>query len=157
MEKWGRRGRSVDAKDVIVVVAAVLSAAVTISVPIVNHLLTRRKYASEKLWDLRRDIYSRVIFNISEAERHYTDWNLRSKGSSSDSGRKAMDAFQRALDDLREGYVVCSPAFRAVVETAERQFFLLLFLGDEEDKKIEKDLHEARDKLLTIARRELML
>ena len=60
-----------EAKDIVVIVAATVSALVTIGVPVVNHFLSRQRYAQEKLWDIRREAYSKALSGLSQASEHY--------------------------------------------------------------------------------------
>jgi hypothetical protein len=147
-----------ETKDIIVVIVAVLSAGVTVSVPLVNHFLSRTKYADEKLWDLRRTAYSSIIFDLAETERHITLWVFKKDASDSPSFKDAYDAFERARNSMRASYVICSKDFREVFLTAEREFYDYATKRDLEVHTIMfQACVKALESLLAIATRELHL
>jgi hypothetical protein len=49
-----------------VLLASIITQLVTIGVLFANQRLSYKRYAHEKLWDLRRELYSKMLSNLSE-------------------------------------------------------------------------------------------
>jgi hypothetical protein len=157
-----------DTKDVIVVVAAVLSATVTICVPLVNHSLTRRRYASEKLWDVRKDMYSSLLSNISEAKQqasfavslNRSPSDEKQQADALECTQKALEAVDRAQEALRANYLLCSPRMRKIWADIHNQTGLIYVVYGPADKEFAdaiRALDKGYDDVLEAAEIELKI
>ena len=144
-------------KDVIVIVAALLSATVTIIVPVVNHFLSRRKYAHEKLWELRREAYSKIISNLSDAVTQFDFSHAIGRSeTANDPYRLGWSAFRRARGANQETYILCSDEFLRLFKIIEVSANGLLSRKANNGGEVARSLKEGRDHLLTQARSELV-
>lgn len=150
-----------ESKDIIVVTAALLSAAVTIGVPVINHFLSQRKYAADKLWDLRREAYSKIIAALSEAGSYFKIARATHESAMRDLLEgKGWATYSLASNSVRENYVVCSNEFLTLYDEVRQAEDLLLppsFQEPQEMVEFAKTVEGIRERLLKQARRELRI
>jgi hypothetical protein len=143
-------------KDAIVIVAALLSATVTIIVPVVNHYLSRKKYAHEKLWDLRREAYSKIISSLSDAVTQFAfSHAIGRTDTPNDPYRLGTSALRRARSVYEEAYILCSDGFLRLFKEIEVNADRLVARSASNGGQLSEILETGRGHLLAQARREL--
>jgi hypothetical protein len=141
---------------------------VTICVPLVNHSLTRRRYASEKLWDVRKDMYSSLLSNISEAKQqasfavslNRSPSDEKQQADALECTQKALEAVDRAQEALRANYLLCSPRMRKIWADIHNQTGLIYVVYGPADKEFAdaiRALDKGYDDVLEAAEIELKI
>jgi hypothetical protein len=103
-----------ETKDVVVVVAAVISAAVSLAGPFINHFLSQRRYGPEKIWEVRRDVYGKITFDLNRGLDAWGELLLDGSPADREWGRRVYagwDAIDDAIKTQMNNYLICSPAF----------------------------------------------
>lgn len=160
-------------KDLIApLLASLITSVVTITVVFTNYKLSYRQFSSEKLWDLKREAYSKILAKCAITRHSYQGLLplLAFPDLSEDdrkhireiNGARALSTRDELYGALSDGYIVCSKAF---LDEFNRCNNLYNFKGTLAEYKKEtdyeraerhfqaaNDMHEA---LMKQARREL--
>src|SRR5580698_3020993 len=109
-----------ETKDIVIVAVAVAGVVVNGGIALFNQFFSSRRYGREKIWDLRRAIYSKVTYELSRAVVLF-DVILRDIGPGVPEWRRGVFAAWKHIDNAcktqRDNYLVCSKAFSNVMST----------------------------------------
>jgi uncharacterized protein (UPF0262 family) len=148
-----------DTKDIVVVCAAILSAAVSIMVSIINHVFSRRRYGPEKIRDLRREVYGKITFDLSRAVDWFGD---ALRDAAPENWRREVFTGFKAIKDAtktqRDNYLICSEGFSKVKSTLPSDWEYIETGRGPDEAAVEKDMEKVeaiRDRLIKLARQEL--
>jgi hypothetical protein len=116
-----------DTKDIIVVVGMALTVLTNGGLAFLNHRLGRAKYQHEKLWELRREAYSQILFDLAEAELHmgYAVMGGPKEGIGNEDTNawKGWNSFQNAIAGIRKNYIICSAPFRSRFDAVQHKVY----------------------------------
>jgi hypothetical protein len=150
--------RGWETKDVIVVTVALLSAAVNVSVPIMNHIFSVRKYGREKIWETKKELYGSVVQDAFTAAA-----KLHSAAMDSDTDQfaancsEAESAIDHAEETYHSNYIVWSKEFGELLGTWLTECGFRFETMGEELNRYSDVVMAAHRKLLDVARKELQL
>jgi len=95
-----------------VLLASIITQVVTVALLIANNRMAYKRSRREKLWDLKRDLYSKVIAKVGEIKSDDTEARKRA----SESEYQTFPKIMQAQDLFCDNYLIFS---RALLEKFE--------------------------------------
>ena len=147
-----------------VLIASIITQIVTVGILFANHRLSYRRYSKEKMWDLKREMYSKVLSKLSEVISAYISAQTlylldgsddRLRANATEQENRTFPLIQEAQTLLRDNYVIFSREFTrkfdAIYDTPEVSED---DYGDELEFRLSL-VRKLHDDLLEQARKEL--
>jgi hypothetical protein len=153
---------ALETKDIVVMAAAILSALVTITVPIINNVFSDRQYTREKTWDIKKDTYNKILLSLDSGSKQYGALGIFNlpEGQETDGSERAYDTVKEGFKFYRDNHLICSDEVRELMTEVEKEdlFYLRPPGGQPLDMaKIGQKLRRYHTDLLKMTRKELSI
>jgi hypothetical protein len=149
-----------------VLIASIITQIVTVGILFANHRLSYRRYSKEKMWDLKRELYSKVLSKLSEVISAYLSAKTlyALDGSDDKLTANAMEQENRTFPLIHEAQTIFRDNYAIFSREFTRNFDVIL---DMHSPEIPEDnygdalefrlsvIRKIHDNLLEQARKEL--